>query len=110
MNWNKLDTIEAIDEIISKSFTAPIILFKHSTRCSISAMALGRMSSGIREINFYLLDIIAHRNVSDEVAERFNIVHQSPQVLIIHQGNCIYNTSHFGISSSDLEMQIANLE
>ena len=110
MNWNKLDTIEAIDEIISKSFTAPIILFKHSTRCSISAVAMGRMSSEIKGVNFYLLDIIAHRNVSDEVAERFNIVHQSPQAFIIHQGNCIYNTSHLAISSSDLEKQIAHLE
>lgn len=110
MNWNRLETIEGLNDIISKSFNAPQVLFKHSTRCSISSMALSRISIGIKEIDFYLLDIIAYRNISSEVSERFNIIHQSPQVFIIHQGKCTYNTSHLGISSSDLEKQIAHIK
>ena len=109
MNWNRLDTIEALDELIKKSFNAPIVLFKHSTRCSISSMALNRMSSGIEDLDFNLLDIIAYRDISNEVATRFNINHQSPQVLIIHQGKCIFNTSHLGISSSVVKKQLALL-
>ncbi len=110
MNWNKLDTIEALNEIISKSFNAPLVIFKHSARCSISSMALSRMASGIENTDFYLIDIIAHRNISNKVSERFNIIHHSPQVFIIHRGKCIYTTSHLGISSSDLEKQIALIE
>ena len=107
MNWNRLETIEALDELIIKSYNAPIVLFKHSTRCSISSMALNRMSSGIEDMDFSLLDIIAYRDISNEVATRFNLIHQSPQVLIIHQGKCIFNTSHLGISSSVVEKQLA---
>lgn len=110
MNWNKLETIEGLNEIVSKSFNAPIVLFKHSTRCSISSMALSRMSSGIEHVDFYLLDIIAHRNISNEVTERFEVMHQSPQVFIIHQGKCIFNTSHLGISSAVIEKNLAFVE
>lgn len=73
-------------------------------------MALSRMASGIEHTDFYLIDIIAHRDISNEVSQRFNIIHQSPQVFIIHKGKCIYDTSHLGISSSDLEKQIALIE
>ncbi len=110
MKWNKLETLDTLDDIIGKSCTVPIVIFKHSTRCSISSMALNRMSQGIEHTPYYLIDIIAHRNISNEVSERFNIIHQSPQVLIIHQGKCIYEASHLEISSSELEKQISNIK
>lgn len=107
MNWTNLTSIEQLGEIDQISNTTPVVIFKHSTRCSISAASLSRMerkwdnakSGGLKP--FYL-DLIAHRDISNEIASRYGIEHQSPQVLLIHQGKCVYDTSHFGISFEDL--------
>lgn len=107
MNWNKLDSFETLSEIIRKSFHSPIVLFKHSTRCSISSLALNRMSSRLKnDIEIYILDIIEHRDMSNKVAQQLNVIHQSPQLIIIHQGKCIYNASHYEISASVLEKKL----
>ena len=107
MNWNRLESKEGLDDIVIKSTNSPIVIFKHSTRCSISSIALNRLSSAKENNNYNLLDIIAYREISNEVASRFNVIHQSPQVLIIYHGKCIFNTSHLGISSSAVEKQLA---
>ena len=109
MNWNKLESIENLEDLIQKSQDSPIVLFKHSTRCPISSMAMNRIKSGIENIDFYYLDIITYRELSNEVARRFNVVHQSPQLLLIHNGECVFNTSHMEISIPTVENQVALL-
>ena len=109
MNWHKLESLSDLEELTRDSYDTPKVLFKHSTRCSISSMALSRMQPDIKSIDFYLLDIIANRELSNQVAHRFNVLHQSPQLLIIFKGESRYDTSHLGISSTVVDRQIGLL-
>ncbi|GAA4733802.1 bacillithiol system redox-active protein YtxJ [Flavisolibacter ginsenosidimutans] len=104
MNWNYLTDEGQLQEIISQSQTKPQVIFKHSTRCSISAVALQRMQKAKQPdgLDFYFLDLLAHRPLSNKVAEVFGVHHESPQVLLIKDGKCIFDESHLGISMNDL--------
>ncbi|WP_339875416.1 bacillithiol system redox-active protein YtxJ [uncultured Algoriphagus sp.] len=111
MNWNKLTDAEQIQEIKSLSEEKPVMIFKHSTRCSISSMSLDRLlrkwKQGDEEkVIPYYLDLIASRHISDLVAKEFRVPHESPQVLLIKNGGAIYDTSHFSISYADLMEKI----
>jgi bacillithiol system protein YtxJ len=110
MNWNKLTSEEQIDQVIAASDQKPVLLFKHSTRCSISSMSLDRLLRNWKEedserITPYYLDLIAFRSVSNLVAERFGIPHESPQVLLIQKGKVTYHESHYGISYTEIMNQ-----
>lgn len=112
MNWNRLDNKELLDEIIEESKENPVVIFKHSTSCSISAMALNRLErswqeSEMTEVKAYYLDLIAYRDISNAVADKFGVMHQSPQILLIKNGECVYNDSHMGISYQSLKSGIA---
>ena len=109
MKWNKLETAEALNEMIHQSFESPLIVYKHSSRCSISTLALSRLHSDNYEVELYFLDIISFRKISNQIENRFKVIHQSPQLLIIHKGECVFNTSHLGISASVVEKQLALL-
>ena len=84
--WKELTMQEQLDEIDSRSNSRPVVIFKHSTRCSISAMTLSRFERAYTDdLSFepYFLDLIAYRDVSDAIAERYGIRHESPQALLI---------------------------
>ncbi|SFU07542.1 bacillithiol system protein YtxJ [Algoriphagus locisalis] len=107
MNWNKLTEAGQIQEIKALSAEKPVLIFKHSTRCSISSMSLDRLTRKWTDIDNekltpYFLDLIARRDLSDLVAREFGVPHESPQVLLIKNGEAIYDNSHFGISYADL--------
>ncbi len=110
MNWNTLTSPEQIEEIKKLSEQKPVLIFKHSTRCSISSMSLDRLlrkwqdSDGDKLEPFYL-DLIAYRDISDLVAREFGVFHQSPQAIIIKNGEAIYDSSHFNISYQDILSQ-----
>ncbi len=99
MNWINLNSIDELETIKEKSFTTPQVIFKHSTRCSISSIALSRLekNESPSNIDFNFLDLIANRNISNKISEDFNIAHQSPQVLVIKKGNCVFDESHGSI-------------
>lgn len=82
------------------------LIFKHSTRCPISSMALNRIQSSPDLSNalpqFYVLDLIAHRDLSAQVASLFNVHHESPQILLISEGECILDASHMDIRPSEI--------
>ncbi|MGN6196583.1 MAG: bacillithiol system redox-active protein YtxJ [Ginsengibacter sp.] len=105
MNWIPLSNESQLNEIVTNSKTIPQVIFKHSTRCSISSMAKNRLDrkEAPDGINFYLLDLIRYRNISNKIAEDFQVTHQSPQVLVIENGKCVYNESHSGISFDEIE-------
>lgn len=110
MNWLKLENENQLNEIQKNSFDPTfkgVLLFKHSTRCSISSMALSRLERNWQfsnnELPAYYLDLLNYRNISNSIASIFNIEHASPQVLIIKNGKCIYNASHSEISVSEIE-------
>ena len=101
---------EDLDKLNQMSFDSPQVIFKHSTRCSISAMALNRVESGNIDIEICVLDVISDRDLSNMVSDKFNVMHQSPQILIIYKGESIFDTSHFGITSSIVEEQLSIIE
>ena len=104
MNWREFTTEEGLEEIKKRSNDMPQVIFKHSTRCSISTMAKSRLErSEVPDgIEFNYLDLIAHRNVSSKIAEVFDVEHASPQVLIIKDGVCVYDESHNAISMDEI--------
>ena len=108
MEWNQLTSEQQLKEICDKSAERPQVIFKHSTRCSISSVALQRLEKAKApfDVDFYFLDLINYRNVSNKVAETFGVNHESPQVLIIKDRQCIFDESHLGISMADIADQV----
>lgn len=106
MNWKQLSTIDQLDKIVERSKETPVLIFKHSTRCNISSMAKFRLEDDWdfpeTQIEPYYLDLIAFRNISSEIANRFSVNHESPQVLLIRNGECTYDASHLDISVQEL--------
>ena len=104
MNWIPLNEEEQLEKIIERSQNAPQVIFKHSTRCSISSMAKNRLDKNDQPegIDFYYLDLLKHRNISNKIAADFDVQHQSPQILIIRDGKCTYTESHSGIMMEDI--------
>ncbi|MCX6337198.1 MAG: bacillithiol system redox-active protein YtxJ [Bacteroidetes bacterium] len=108
MNWIPLNNEAQLQEIIEQSKNTPQVIFKHSTRCSISSMALNRMEQADQpaNIDFYYLDLIQYRPISQQIAELFSVFHESPQVLLIKDGNCTYSETHMGIRMDELIEQV----
>lgn len=104
MHWIHLTDEEQLKQIISKSQNRPQVIFKHSSRCSISAVALQRLQKVNQpaDIDFYFVDLIAHRKISDKISATFKVDHESPQVLVIKDGTCTYNESHLSISMHEI--------
>jgi bacillithiol system protein YtxJ len=107
MNWNHLNAEDQLEAIKEESKERPVLIFKHSTSCSISAASLSRMEKNWMEeesknIKLYYLDILNNRGLSNAVAKTFQVEHQSPQVVLIKNGESVYDESHFGISFQDI--------
>lgn len=100
-SWSMLSTPENVDTLLEKSHDKPLVLFKHSGRCNISAMALNRIEDFVREIEshaiLFMIDVVNNRPASLHAAEKTGVTHQSPQVLVIHKGIVIYDESHGSI-------------
>ena len=107
MEWIHLNDEEQLSNIIEKSKEKAQVIFKHSNRCSISSVALQRLQKGQQpgEIDFYFLDLIRYRPLSNKIAEVFKVRHESPQVLVIRNGECVYDESHMGITPREIEAQ-----
>lgn len=108
MNWIELTHEAQLEEIKERSKNKPQVIFKHSTRCSISSVAKNRLerSNPPQDADFYYLDLIQHKNISGKIAETFSVYHESPQILLIKNGECIYDESHSGISMDEITDQI----
>jgi len=113
MNWIQLNEEGQLNNIKELSKDQTILIFKHSTRCSISAMALDRLQRSWKDeemakVKPYFLDLIQFRPISNKIASEFGIEHQSPQVLLINNGKCFYHQSHGGITYQDINKNIAS--
>ena len=108
MNWIALTDEQQLDRINEESKTQPVVIFKHSTRCSISSMAKNRLDRETppEHISFYYLDLLQYRNISNKVAEVYHVHHESPQILLIKNGECTYEETHNGISMADISENI----
>ncbi len=99
MHWKDLSTESKLIEIIEKSKSKPQVIYKHSTSCGTSFLVKERLEENEtpESADFYLLDLLRYRSISNLVASQFKIHHESPQVLVIKDGVCVYNKSHSGI-------------
>jgi len=104
MRWNDLNAEDQLETIRKKSSEKPQVIFKHSTRCGISSVAKSRLEKWqpTEDFDFYYLDLIKYRSLSNRVAEEFDVYHESPQVLVIKNGECVYDESHLGISLQEI--------
>jgi len=108
MNWIPLENTDELEEIISKSGQRPQVIFKHSTRCSVSSLVKNRLerSEAPEEIDFYYLNLIKFRDLSNQIATKFDVHHESPQVLLIKNGECIYAEDHSAIAMDEIKEQM----
>ncbi len=111
VSWKTIASIEDLDQAIASSNQKTIAIFKHSTRCSISSMAKGRLERSwdinAEDLDLYYLDLIAYRPVSNAIAENLGVMHESPQILVIKNGKVIFHTSHNDISVGGIQAAIA---
>jgi bacillithiol system protein YtxJ len=104
MNWIKLDNIEQLEQIKKESANSPFVIFKHSTTCSISATALDRFERAWarteehKNVKPYLLDLLNFRPISNAIATEFGVQHESPQLLMIKDGEVKLHDSHYSIN------------
>lgn len=109
INWLQLTDLGQLNEISDLSFQKPVAIFKHSTRCSISRMALKQFENEFNledKVTPYYLDLLEFRNISNEIAARFGVMHQSPQLILIKDGNAIYSATHSDIQVEDLALKL----
>lgn len=108
MNWIQLKSSHQLDEIEKESQINPVVIFKHSTRCSTSRMSLDRLERNWNQLDLpliraYFLDLINNREISNLIAEIFGVEHESPQVLIIFKGKSVLDLSHFQIDYNHIK-------
>lgn len=109
VDWIALTSLVQLNEITALSNQAPVLIFKHSTRCGISRMVLKRFESKYNledKVTPYFLDLLAYRDISDAIAEKFKVLHQSPQLLVIKDGKSVYDVSHGDIDATGIEEQL----
>jgi bacillithiol system protein YtxJ len=106
INWTQLSEPEELSLLLQKSDERPQVIYKHSTRCGVSAMALSNLHQVSPELaakaDFYFLNVISHRWLSQHVAEQLQVRHESPQLLIIQNGDLVWNGSHYQVSAGVL--------
>ena len=103
MDFINLTQIAQLDQINEQSKNKAQVLFKHSTRCSVSSFAkrilVGEFSDELADkFDIHYLDLISHRDVSNAIADKYKVEHASPQMLVIINGSCVYNSSHSDVS------------
>ena len=106
MNWKYITSTQDVDEIVQKSSTKKQAIFKHSTRCSISTLALSRVErfNNNLDIDFYFLDLLKYRDVSNYIADILKVDHQSPQLILIDEGKPIQVQTHHSIDLNELSV------
>ncbi|MES2618841.1 MAG: bacillithiol system redox-active protein YtxJ [Bacteroidota bacterium] len=110
MIWKNLETEQQLESLIQAPESGPFVIFKHSTRCNISQMIKDRLERKTGElpegIPIYYLDLISFRSLSNQIADCFQVEHQSPQLLLIKGDTCLYHASHSAISVDSLNEHI----
>lgn len=112
IQWEPLESVGQLYNIINNSEIKPKVIFKHSTRCGISRMVLNQFERGYEknndDVTFYFLDLLNYRDVSNAVAEKLNVVHQSPQVIILYNREILHIESHQGIDIKRVQEIVTN--
>ncbi|XRE44785.1 General stress protein [Tenacibaculum discolor] len=107
INWIPLTSLDQIKEIKKRSKNEPVAIFKHSTRCGISSMVIKRFVNSfdedLKDFKVYYLDLLSYREISNEIGYTFQVLHQSPQLLVVKNEEVISHASHYDIARIDLK-------
>ena len=107
LSWTPLISLDQLDQIKDQSKTIPVVIFKHSTRCIVSRMVLREFESSSdkdgKSVALYFLDLLSYREISNQVGEIFQVFHQSPQLIVIKNGEAIYHASHNEIKADAIK-------
>jgi bacillithiol system protein YtxJ len=107
LNWVVLETEAQLAEARQRSWERPVLLFKHSTRCEISSIAKYRLEDDWdfeeNQLEAFYLDLIRFRSVSTAIADTFGVYHESPQVLLLVNGECVFDASHLDITVAEIK-------
>ena len=110
MNWIPLTSLDQLSEIKAQSNAETVLIFKHSTRCGISSMVIKRFEKlfdeSMQHVKVYYLDLLNYREISNEVGYNFQVMHQSPQLLIIRNETTVFHASHYDITAVNLQQYI----
>tara|TARA_R100000353_G_scaffold176098_3_gene148947 strand:- start:92528 stop:93037 length:510 start_codon:yes stop_codon:yes gene_type:complete len=105
--WHVLATTDQLDEVVEESKNKPVAIFKHSTRCGISRGVLKSFEKDYNlndeQLKLYFLDLLQNRDISNQIASRFKVRHESPQLIVIKEGAVVHHDSHNAIDASHLE-------
>ncbi|MFY0630967.1 MAG: bacillithiol system redox-active protein YtxJ [Flavobacteriaceae bacterium] len=107
VNWIPLTSLEQLKTIKEQSKSETVLIFKHSTRCGISSMVIKRFEKlfdeSMKSIKVYYLDLLSYRSISDEVGYTFQVMHQSPQLLVVKNETAVETASHYDITMVDIK-------
>ncbi|MEX1239176.1 MAG: bacillithiol system redox-active protein YtxJ [Cyclobacteriaceae bacterium] len=108
MDWISLKDSKQLEEIVAESKERPVLIYKHSTRCNISRATFDRLernwnASAVGSVKRYFLDLIFYRDISNKIAEIFQVEHHSPQILVISQGKSVLDLSHYDIDFDQIK-------
>ena len=114
MMWEEITSLEQIDKIKKYSENQPVVIYKHSTRCGISSLAIDRLERAwnaeeMKSVQTYFLNLISYREISQAIADTFGVRHESPQLLLIKDGKCAFHASHMSISYQTLKNQLERI-
>lgn len=104
--WKKIESEDDLAKALEQSFQNKIAIFKHSTSCFISKTVLRNFEKEVGNldstIDLYYLDLLAHRPISNKIAEDLGVTHQSPQLIVVQNGKAVNNASHQDISAEQI--------
>ena len=99
----KLEHMAQFDMLMTNSFSTPQLIFKHSTRCSISRFVLNAFIANYgyspQDFGAWYLDLLVYRSISNRIAQRLDVVHESPQLIVIKNGKTLESASHENINN-----------
>lgn len=103
--WNHITEEKDIEDLEKRSFTKPVIIFKYSTRCGISRITLRQFEKDLPDnidVEYYFMDLVKYRSLSNEIAERYKVRHESPQLIVLKEGQLVHHSSHQSINAAKL--------
>jgi|SRR5687767_13598008 len=103
-NFIHIESLERLDTLFAESHQRPVVLFKHSTRCGISAGVYREVEHVRADVN--VVTIQTHRDISNEIAARTGIRHESPQAIVLSEGEPVYHASHYDIEAQEIEASL----
>lgn len=110
--FKEIQTVEEWQEALEKSASQPLLVFKHSTTCPISANALKEYETYLnkeprQDVDYYFVKVIESRDVSNKIADDLGVKHESPQAIVVEGKKEVWNKSHWDITQTGIRQALS---